>query len=302
MTTTGVDLSTYNGNVNFNELKKDVDFVILKSGYGKSATQVAEKFEVNYRGAKAAGIPVGVYHYCYATSVAEAKQEAEACIAILRGKQLEFPVFYDVEENMTFARGKAVVSDIIRTFCGTLEAAGYYVGLYMSKAHLMSYVSEDVRNRYSVWVAQYYYECTYPNAYGMWQYSDDGRVRGVNGAVDMDKCYIDYEKIIKANGLNGFPKPEAPKTEEPKPEVPKPIEQPKPEAKKLPVVKKGDKGETVKIAQAILELKGYNLSPYSADGDFGNLTEKRVKEYQTKANINVTGIIDEQTWISLIGG
>ena len=63
-----------------------------------------------------------------------------------------------------------------------------------------------------------------------------------------------------------------------------------------------DKGETVKIAQAILELKGYDLSPYNADGDFGNLTESRVKEYQTKADINVTGIIDEQTWISLIGG
>lgn len=296
--TTGVDLSTYNGNVNFNELKQDVDFVILKSGYGKSATQVAEKFEVNYRGAKAAGIPVGVYHYCYATSVAEAKQEAEACIAILRGKQLEFPVFYDVEESNTFARGKAVVSEIIRTFCNTLESAGYYVGLYMSKSHLMTYVSEDVRNRYSVWVAQYYYECTYSGTYGMWQYSDNGRVRGINGAVDMDKCYVDYEKIIKEKGLNGFPKPETPKPIE----EPKPVEQSKPETKKLPVVKKGVKGETVKVVQTILELKGHDLSPYGVDGDFGSITDKCVREFQKNNNIDVTGVVDESTWIAMIGG
>lgn len=294
----GVDLSTYNGNVDFNIVKNNgIDFAILKSGYGRVASQVAEMFEVNYRKAKAAGLPIGVYHYSYATSASEAKLEAQACIEILRGKQFEYPVWFDVEEKITLTRGKVVVSDIIRTFCNELEKAGYFAGLYMSKSALLSYVSEDVRNRYALWVAQYNSECTYPGNYGMWQYSDNGRVNGINGAVDMNYCYVDYMTTIKRQGLNGFPKSESVKEEVKLTEEPKPVE-----IKKLPVVKKGDKGETVKIVQTILELKGYDLSPYSVDGDFGNLTEKRVKELQAKKNIDVTGVVDESTWIAMIGG
>ena len=39
---------------------------------------------------------------------------------------------------------------------------------------------------------------------GIWQYSDKGKVDGITGAVDLDEGYIDYAKLVKERGLNGF--------------------------------------------------------------------------------------------------
>jgi peptidoglycan hydrolase-like protein with peptidoglycan-binding domain len=54
------------------------------------------------------------------------------------------------------------------------------------------------------------------------------------------------------------------------------------------VLHKGDKGTYVKKLQTALKV--------TADGDFGPITEKAVKAYQTKKGIVVTGIVDIETW------
>ena len=88
----GIDVSVHNGNIDWNRVKNDgIGFAILRAGYGKQVSQKDKKFEENYNGAKAAGIPVGAYWYSYARNVDEARQEAEACITILRGKKFEYP-------------------------------------------------------------------------------------------------------------------------------------------------------------------------------------------------------------------
>ena len=78
----GIDVSKWQGNINWNEVKKDgTEFAIIREGYGrKSPNQIDKKFKENYEGAKAAGIPVGLYHYSYADSADDAKREAEFCL------------------------------------------------------------------------------------------------------------------------------------------------------------------------------------------------------------------------------
>lgn len=93
---------------------------------------------------------------------------------------------------------------MVKTFCNTLEAAGYWAGLYISRSPLQTYISADVANRYALWVAEYGSKCNYGGTYGMWQYSSTGKVSGISGNVDMDICYVDYPTLIKAKGLNGF--------------------------------------------------------------------------------------------------
>ena len=177
---------------------------ILRAGYGKTASQKDKKFEDNYNGAKAAGIPVGVYWYSYARTVDEARQEAEACITILRGKQFEYPIFFDVEEKATLNTGKSNCSAMIRAFCEALEKAGYWVGLYTSRSVLSTHIEDDIKNRYALWVAEWGTKLNYSGSVGIWQYSDKGKVDGINGAVDLDEGYIDYAKLVKERGLNGF--------------------------------------------------------------------------------------------------
>ena len=199
----GIDVSHHNGLIRWNEVK--TDFAIIRAGYGKSQHQTDRKFEYNYSGCIANNIPCGAYWYSYATSVEEAREEAKAFLTVIKGKKFSYPVFYDVEEERTFNCGKEKVSEIISAFCEEVEKAGYFVGVYMSSSALTSYVTEEVRNRYSIWVAHWGVKNpSYEGTYGMWQFSATGAVKGINGDVDLDKSYRNFPSIMSKNHLNGY--------------------------------------------------------------------------------------------------
>lgn len=199
----GIDVSHHNGLIRWNEVK--TDFAIIRAGYGKSQHQTDRKFEYNYSGCIANNIPCGAYWYSYATTVEEAREEAKAFLTVIKGKKFSYPVFYDVEEERTFSCGKEKVSEIISAFCEEVEKAGYFVGVYMSSSALTSYVTEEVRNRYSIWVAHWGVKNpSYNGTYGMWQFSATGAVKGINGDVDLDKSYRNFPSVMLKNHLNGY--------------------------------------------------------------------------------------------------
>lgn len=135
-------------------------------------------------------------------------------MSILRGKQFEYPIWFDLEEKSALNTGRANCSAMIRAFCEVLEKNGYWVGLYTSRSVLGTHVEDDVKTRYAIWAAEWNSKLNYSGAVGIWQYSDKGRVDGISGAVDLDEGYIDYEKLVKEKGFNGFTAP-APVQDEP---------------------------------------------------------------------------------------
>ena len=208
MTKNGIDISQHQGNINWGDV--NTDFCIIRAGYGRELSQKDPKFEEYYAGCKARGIPCGVYWYSYATTPADAEREANVCLQVIKGKQFEYPIYFDVEEQNAFNTGKNNVSAIIKAFCNKIEAAGYYAGLYMSASPLNNYVTPEVRSRYTVWVAHYgVSRPSYSGKYDIWQKASTGRINGISGNVDLDECYTDFPTIIKNAGLNGFPKPAA---------------------------------------------------------------------------------------------
>lgn len=212
----GIDVSKWQGNIDWKKVKSDgVEFAIIRAGYGRATKQKDPKFEANYAGCKANNIPCGVYWYSYAKSADEARKEAATCLSVIKGKQFEYPIYFDIEESSQFALGKAAVTEIAKAFLEEVEKAGYWVGLYMSKSPLESYISEEVRKRYAVWVAHYAQKTTYSGQYGIWQKSSEGKIDGISGNVDIDEGYIDYPKLIKEKGLNGFGKTTAATTSKP---------------------------------------------------------------------------------------
>ena len=217
----GIDVSVHNGNIDWNRVKSaGIDFAILRAGYGRLASQKDERFEQNYSGAKAAGVPVGAYWYSYAMSEDEARLEADVFLSVIKGKQFEFPVYYDVEEKKQFALGKEKVSAIMRAFLERVEAAGYFVGLYGSASSLTTHTADDIKSRYTIWLAHWVNQTSYGGAYGIWQHSEKGRVDGINGNMDLDICYKDFPTIIKGKGLNGWGKAEPTSTPAPdKPDI-----------------------------------------------------------------------------------
>lgn len=198
----GIDVSEWQGDIDWKRVK--TDFAIIRAGYGRFSSQADDKFAANYLGCTAAAIPCGAYWFSYAKSADDAKREAEACLEVIRGKRFEYPIYYDVEDSRILALGKAVVSSIIRAFTDTLEAAGYFVGLYMSADVFNEYTEDDIRRKYALWIADYGSQPDAGVEYGMWQKSSTGKINGISGNVDLDEAYEDYPKIIREAGLNGF--------------------------------------------------------------------------------------------------
>ena len=121
----GIDVSKHQGVINWEKVKASgqVDFAILRAGFGKESSQIDVQFERNYSECKRLGIPVGAYWYSYAKTTTEAEQEAAVCLSALAGKQFEYPIAFDIEEQ---AKCRCTLSGVLqcvgicRVLCGNL--------------------------------------------------------------------------------------------------------------------------------------------------------------------------------------
>ena len=210
----GIDVSKHQGVINWEKVKASgqVDFAILRAGFGKESSQIDVQFERNYSECKRLGIPCGAYWYSYAKTAAEAEQEVAVCLSVLAGKQFEYPIAFDIEEQASLQNADA----LCQAFCSALESAGYYAAIYTFKSALESCIGDDIKSRYDVFLSHVdVSKSSYAGNYGLWQYSWKGSVSGIVGEVDLDYAYQDYPAIIKAAGLNGFSKNATTTTDKP---------------------------------------------------------------------------------------
>lgn len=185
----GIDLSCWQENVNYNELKKQgIEFAIIRIGYGKNKSQKDKLFETHYEGLKNAGIKIGIYHYSYLTSIEAGKQEAENCLYFLNGRKIDLPIFIDLEENRTAKLGKENVTKASIEFCNTIKNAGYEAGVYANLNWFLNYVNpyEIIKNDFKIWLAQWNDKITADFNVDFWQYTSKGQINGINGNVDLD--------------------------------------------------------------------------------------------------------------------
>ena len=209
----GIDISEAQTNIDWDKL--NVDFVIIRAGYGRYTKQKDKMFETHYKNAKEHNIPCGAYWFSYSDNANDGNLEADACLSIIKGKKFEYPIFYDIEDKRTFALGASTVDKIANDFCKKLESNGWFCGIYGGQDLAENYLSSTTRNRFAFWYAAYLKEPRYTGAYGMWQYGVAGDVKrnnplgikevvGVTGKCDMDYCYYDYPTAIKNKKLNGY--------------------------------------------------------------------------------------------------
>lgn len=218
----GIDLSHHNAGINFNALKNSgVEFAILRAGYtgyGNGVSKAKDnQFENFYNQCKEKGIGVGAYWFScantYQKGVDEANWMYENC---LKGKQFDYPIYIDVEDdtgNKKWLRnaGKERITDGIIGFCETLENKGYYVGIYANLDWFNNWINQDRVKNYDKWLASW--SKNKPSNYlsdRMWQFGGETNYQRspilAGQTVDQNYCYFDYPKVIKDNGLNGYPK------------------------------------------------------------------------------------------------
>ncbi len=209
-----IDISYWNSDSisSWSKIASDIDAIILRLGFAYTASKKMEEddsFADYYAAAKKYNIPVGVYYFGAATTAREASREADFVISLLKkyNCKLEMPVYYDLETEDQVDLTQAECTEVARTFCDKLKAAGYFVGIYCNKYFARDELYASRLSDYHFWIAEYNSSCTYNGTYGMWQYTETGRVSGIDRVCDKNYCYYDYPSYIKANGLNGFPKP-----------------------------------------------------------------------------------------------
>ena len=209
-----IDISYWNSASisSWSKIASDIDAIILRLGFAYTASKKMEEddsFADYYAAAKKYNIPVGVYYFGAATTAGEASREADFVISLLKkyNCKLEMPVYYDLETEDQVDLTQAECTEVARTFCNKLKAAGYFVGIYCNKYFARDELYASRLSDYHFWIAEYNSSCTYNGAYGMWQYTETGRVSGIDRVCDKNYCYYDYPSYIKANGLNGFSKP-----------------------------------------------------------------------------------------------
>ena len=200
----GADISAWQDKISVANFKKakasGIDYVLLRVGYTGSSSKsptIDSVFENNYANAISAGLPVGIYYYSLATSTAMAEKEANFVIKKLKGKNITYPVYIDMEDN-TYQRkcSKATLASVCNTFCNIIKNTGYIPGVYASLDWFNNRIG-NITAQHTKWVAQYYKECQYKGAYDMWQYTSSEKVDGIASKTDVSWCYKDFAKAVK---------------------------------------------------------------------------------------------------------
>ena len=195
----GIDVSYANKEVDWNIVKNDIDFAIIRCGYGMDLeSQDDAQYKRNIEECIRLNIPAGIYLYSYANTIEKAKSEAEHVLRLVNPykDKIKLGIWYDIEDKIQRDLNKDFLEQIINTFCNKIKENGYNVGIYANNDWLRNRISDNVKNNYKIWSASYRnndgqaHEDTkysHDNVI-MWQFTSNANLEGV-GRCDMNYYY-----------------------------------------------------------------------------------------------------------------
>ena len=195
MSAKGIDVSLYQGSINWEKVKPHIDFAILRIGLGDDIpSQDDAKFERNYAECVRLGIPFAVYFFSYAVNKAKVQSEIAHIKRLLEGKTINAPVYIDVENTRGLdwrTISNADMLGIMQEFNAQLAVHGYRMGIYSSRSAFWNEkMSDPWYDNVSKWVAEYGDKVNdFNRTYDIWQHTSKGAIDGINGNVDMNVMY-----------------------------------------------------------------------------------------------------------------
>ncbi len=197
----GIDVSSHQGDIDWAKVAQDgVEFAFIRAayrGYGSGKLVEDEKYRQNMEGALAQGIKVGIYVFSQAVNEAELQEEAALTLDLAEGYPLALPIVYDVEmvadkTGRMNQLDRESRSRLALQFCQTVENAGYKAMVYLNLEMAALHLDLTMLSAYGSWFAYYNPNLYYPYAYRVWQYSESGRVQGIDGPVDMNMAFAPW--------------------------------------------------------------------------------------------------------------
>ena len=206
----GIDISRHQGNINWEELKKNtkIQFIYIKATEGSNMTD--PKYKENIRNARKHGFKVGSYHYF--TDLSGARQQFQNFIQVANRDEQDLVPVIDVEKLGKWNAQQ--LRDSVKVFADLVEE---YYGckpmIYTFETFFNKYLGKSF-DRYPIFIAKYPKGQEQPNINGvkwvLWQFSECGKFKGVrDNLVDMSRFNKGYslEDIIYKPGKGKRPKP-----------------------------------------------------------------------------------------------
>ena len=192
----GIDVSHHQGAIDWDLVATQIDFAIVRIGYGANLTTQDDRYwKANADACTRLKIPFGVYIYSHATNEEQALDEARHVLRQIKGYKLSMPVYLDLEdEDISNNCSPEQILRNATVFCNAIEAAGYEVGIYANTHWWEKYLSSPQYDKWDRWVARYASQTGYNKTYSMWQYTSKGSVKGITGDVDMNYWYAEPPK------------------------------------------------------------------------------------------------------------
>ncbi len=194
----GIDVSKWQESIDWKKVKESgIEFAMIRLGTQigpKEDSRLDAYFLENIKGAKEAGVKVGVYYYSYASSKKEARNQAKWVVEQLEDYELDLPVVFDWECYSLFnSMGISLheLNEIANTFLNMVEKYGYQPMMYGSKNYLEK-IWTGLNSDYETWLAHYTKETDYQGDYKIWQFTSNGSVPGISTAVDLDLLYLNH--------------------------------------------------------------------------------------------------------------
>ena len=189
----GIDVSKWQGDIDFKKVKDaGATFVMIRVGsqQGVDGEYILDPyFKQNIENALANDLKVGVYFYSYANSKKEARKQATWVLDQIKDYELTLPIAFDWECYNSFNQMELSLfglNEVAESFLEKVEDKEYDGMLYGSKNYLNSIWKY---HDYDVWLAHYTDQTDYDSHYVMWQLCQDGRIDGINTAVDINVLY-----------------------------------------------------------------------------------------------------------------
>ena len=195
----GIDVSYHQGDIDWELVRASgVEFVMMRvgyRGYGESGKLVEDtNFKVNIRGALDAGLKVGVYFFSQALNLEEVEEEVDFLLERIEDYEIAMPVVYDWEyvsdEARTANMDARTLTDCSKHFCDLIREAGYQPMVYFNRNQAEYLLHLEELTDYPFWLAAYTDRMGFAYKVDMWQYTDNGRVPGIAGPVDVDILFM----------------------------------------------------------------------------------------------------------------
>ena len=200
----GIDISEFNGDIDFKKVKNEVDFVYIRATFGRFG--IDKRFKEYTSECIKNKIPFGFYYYSYAVDIETAKAEVKFFLEQIKEyKELIcYPCMIDMEDSDGYKQkhgnpDKKILSDICILACEEIAKNNISPIIYASSDWFKNRLDEEKLSGFMKWIA--WWETDEKNIdskkYSIWQYSSKGEINGIKGRVDLDYSFVNFALLKK---------------------------------------------------------------------------------------------------------